>query len=308
MATMPLGTGAELSTGQRAACQYHNLLQKTTSMGSIGSRTKDRRYDAGADRFISEDFIKGHIAVPYTMNHYGYSFNRPMDLVDLNGMWPTAVVTSDLAEMENIGNTAKAASKFEVPYVDVIIDVGVGIYDNCQSGASAREFISDAVVDVVLTTGEAVATSAITAGLSTIVISGIAGFTGGSVVPGIGNVVGLVIGIFLGIVITTLDSSDFDRNGKSLRDDIKDFVFGLVGGRLMQKTMSTASRGKLMWGIVLVMSMILGGLSVFCIIGNSQNPNSEFNKKGQGTNGKNFNDLFGISKWSHNYNCNCIFV
>ena len=31
------------------------------------------------------------------------------------------------------------------------------------------------------------------------------------------------------------------------------------GGRLMQKTMSTASRGKLMWGIVLVMSMILGG-------------------------------------------------
>ena len=124
--------------------------------------------------------------------------------------------------------------------------------------------------------------------------------------------VGLVIGIFLGIVITTLDSSDFDRNGKSLRDDIKDFVFGLVdgghGGRLMWKTMSTASRGKLMWGIVLVVSMILGGLSVFCIIGNSQNPNSEFNKKGQGTNGKNFNDLFGISKWSHNYNCNCIFV
>ena len=42
--------------------------------------------------------------------------------------------------------------------------------------------------------------------------------------------VGLVIGIFLGIVITTLDSSDFDRNGKSLRDDIKDFVFGLIDG------------------------------------------------------------------------------
>ena len=42
--------------------------------------------------------------------------------------------------------------------------------------------------------------------------------------------VGLVIGIFLGIVITALDSSDFDRNGKSLRDGIKDFVFGLVDG------------------------------------------------------------------------------
>ena len=86
MATMPLGTGAELSTGQRAACQYHNLLQKTTSMGSGGSRTEDRRYDAGAGRFISEDFIKGHTAVPYTMKHYSYCFNRPMDLVDLNGI------------------------------------------------------------------------------------------------------------------------------------------------------------------------------------------------------------------------------
>ena len=57
-------------------------------MGSGGSRTKDRRYDAGAGRFISEDLIKGHTAVPYTMNHYSYSFNRPMDLVNLNGMWP----------------------------------------------------------------------------------------------------------------------------------------------------------------------------------------------------------------------------
>ena len=55
-----------------------------------------RRYDAGVGRFVSEDFIKGHIAVPYTMNHYNYCWNRPMDLVDLNGMWPTAGVTSDL--------------------------------------------------------------------------------------------------------------------------------------------------------------------------------------------------------------------
>ena len=98
-------------------------------------------------------------------------------------------IKNGLAEMGNIGNKAKAAGKFEVPYVDVIIDVGVGIYDNCQSGASAREFISDAVVDVVLTTG-----------------------------------------ILVGIVVANLDSSDFDGNGKSLRDDIKDFVFGLIDG------------------------------------------------------------------------------
>ena len=48
-----------------------------------------RRYDAGAGRFVGEDFLKGHIAVPYTMNHYSYCWNRPMDLVDLNGKFPS---------------------------------------------------------------------------------------------------------------------------------------------------------------------------------------------------------------------------
>ena len=51
------------------------------------------------------------------------------------------------------------------------------------------------------------------------------------------------------------------------------------GGRLMHRTMSTSSAGKLMWWIALLMSMILGGFSVFGIIGISQNPNSEFIKK-----------------------------
>ena len=54
---------------------------------------------------------------------------------------------------------------------------------------------------------------------------------------------------------------------------------GAHGGRLMQKTMSASATGRFMWGLVLFMSMMLGGLSVFGIIGNSQNPNSEFNKK-----------------------------
>ena len=60
-----------------------------------------RRYDAGAGRFVSEDFIKGHIAVPYTMNHYNYCWNRPMDLVDLNGMWPS---------LKDIGEGIKSAA------------------------------------------------------------------------------------------------------------------------------------------------------------------------------------------------------
>ena len=137
MATMPLGTGAELSTGQRAACQYHNLLQKTTSMGSGGSRTEDRRYDAGAGRFISEDFIKGHTAVPYTMNHYSYCFNRPMDLVDLNGMWPTAVVTSDLAGMDTKSEELDESDPVHIAS------------DSDGNGKSLRDDIKDIVYGLV---------------------------------------------------------------------------------------------------------------------------------------------------------------
>ena len=50
-------------------------------MDEVGGQyfAQARRYDAGVGRFVSEDFIKGHIAVPYTMNHYNYCWNRPMD-------------------------------------------------------------------------------------------------------------------------------------------------------------------------------------------------------------------------------------
>ena len=67
-----------------------------------------RRYDAGAGRFVSEDFLKGHIAVPYTMNHYSYCWNRPMDLVDLNGMWPS---------WSDIGNGIKKAASSVGGYI-----------------------------------------------------------------------------------------------------------------------------------------------------------------------------------------------
>ena len=54
-------------------------------MDEVGGQyfAQARRYDAGVGRFVSEDFIKGHIAVPYTMNHYNYCWNRPMDHIKI---------------------------------------------------------------------------------------------------------------------------------------------------------------------------------------------------------------------------------
>ena len=274
-----------------------------------------RRYDAGVGRFVSEDFIRGHIAVPYTMNHYNYCWNRPMDLVDLNGMWPTAGVTSDLfgihekaaemddsdpvhsvsdwcskgdnlksagelgkysidwwvqyatnknlkntlktsqtaeemaalegislgryrrttraritdgiSEMESIGGKAKSASKFgKGDLLFIGIDVGVGIYDNYQSGASATEFVSDAAVDIVMSTTETLATTALASAAS----AALTGIIAGSACPGLGNLLGAVIGFGVGLFVTYVDSSDWDGNGKSLRDDVKDIVYGCIRG------------------------------------------------------------------------------
>ena len=53
-----------------------------------------RRYDASTGRFISEDKVKGFADAPFTLNPYSYCWNKPMELVDLNGLAPTAGVTA----------------------------------------------------------------------------------------------------------------------------------------------------------------------------------------------------------------------
>lgn len=48
-----------------------------------------RRYDAHMGRFISEDKISGFAVAPFTLNRYGYCWNQPVDLVDLDGRFPS---------------------------------------------------------------------------------------------------------------------------------------------------------------------------------------------------------------------------
>ena len=47
-----------------------------------------REYRAETGRFDGRDIIKGYAAAPYTLNEYGYCWNNPMALVDLDGAWP----------------------------------------------------------------------------------------------------------------------------------------------------------------------------------------------------------------------------
>ena len=47
-----------------------------------------REYQPHTGRFMAEDVIRGRMAVPKTLNRYGYCWGNPMILVDLNGEWP----------------------------------------------------------------------------------------------------------------------------------------------------------------------------------------------------------------------------
>lgn len=71
-----------------------------------------RRYDPRVGRFVSEDIIKGHIAAPYTLNHYNYCHNRPEDLVDLNGMWPEWVEDAKDAVGNVVSNAKNGVKDF----------------------------------------------------------------------------------------------------------------------------------------------------------------------------------------------------
>ena len=46
-----------------------------------------RSYDANTGRFTSEDKIRGVLDKPITLNPYNYCWNKPLDQVDLNGMY-----------------------------------------------------------------------------------------------------------------------------------------------------------------------------------------------------------------------------
>lgn len=61
------------------------------------------------------------------------------------------------------------------------------------------------------------------------------GALAGSAVPGLGNIAGAIVGFGIGLFVAYVDDSDLDGNGKSLRDDIKDIVYGLVSGENGEK-------------------------------------------------------------------------
>ncbi len=95
----------------------------------------------------------------------------------------------------------------------IAIDVGIGIYKNIKEESDTKEYILDAAVDVAISGGIIATTFAIGVAL-------------GSFVPGIGNVLGGILGYAVGLGLTY--AADIHQyNGQTGREFIKESVNNL---------------------------------------------------------------------------------
>ena len=85
------GNEAGIVPVPNALQQQHEQLQpfgftgyQTDAAGGL-YYAQARRYDADTGRFVSEDKVKGFAEAPFTLNPYSYCWNKPMELVDLDG-------------------------------------------------------------------------------------------------------------------------------------------------------------------------------------------------------------------------------
>jgi len=62
-----------------------------------------REYLPKEGRFGGEDWIKGSISRPFTLNSYGYCWGNPVTLIDLDGRFPTWSEVKDMIEDNTVG-------------------------------------------------------------------------------------------------------------------------------------------------------------------------------------------------------------
>ena len=123
---------------------------------------------------------------------------------------------SELQMVSNFDNASSKALNYAA-YGVAVIDVGIGIYDNINNGASVKKIALDASIDAIISGGSIWAAGAAGSAIGTAV---------GTIIPGAGNVVGAGAGFLIGIgLYVVTDMLQF--NGKSLRTMAKEGVNSL---------------------------------------------------------------------------------
>ena len=122
----------------------------------------------------------------------------------------------ELRTIEKFSNISSKSLKV-ASYGTAVIDVGIGVYENINNGATPKKTILDATVDTAFSVSSIWAAGA---------IGGAIGNAVGTVVPVAGNIVGTAAGFLVGVGIYAL-TDVITYNGKTARNWAKEGVNSL---------------------------------------------------------------------------------
>ena len=124
----PFGNRIDPKTGKRESTSHSHGYVKTGNIiqpfAFTGYREEEsglcyaqaRNYDPISGRFIGEDKVRGITLFPQTQNHYVYCFSNPLIMVDVDGYWPSVILTNSPFNAKGIrGTVLKGDLILEVP-------------------------------------------------------------------------------------------------------------------------------------------------------------------------------------------------
>ena len=176
--------------GFNFAPSYLDYMGWGNDFREIGTRTYNyAKYGFNVNKFGQYAIIKGaHTSAALNQGIQGtrYAFKNAKSYDNVfSYIKPSAALNNTFSVRNSIGGINYSGV---FTYAAIAMDVGVGIYDNIQNDTPTQRIVSDAVVDTTFDVGSIVATTAVGAAV-------------GSVVPGIGNVVGSIAVFFVGGII-----------------------------------------------------------------------------------------------------------
>ena len=99
-----------------------------------------REYMPDIGRFIGQDLIAGFLDMPFTLNRYGYCFNNPLIIVDIDGAWPKWVENAGKAitnGINKVGNWVKDNKDNLIKVGIGVVGIGVGVAAVALTGGAA---------------------------------------------------------------------------------------------------------------------------------------------------------------------------
>ncbi len=208
------GTSSNNSTELSPTIQLQ--LQKFLDEYYVGKTT--------AEALINEDILKAF----YEYMRNGI-LNEPRPNNIGKGTWAKQV-DADLKWVDDVlGANSKIAKAVDaLGTIGVIIDVGVGVYENVQSGTDTQRIVTDAVVDAGVSVGGGWLAGLAGTGAAAAATKIGAAF-GTAIAPGVGTLIGAGVGIVAGVGIYFV-TEVIEINGKSAVDWVKDGVDWIVDG------------------------------------------------------------------------------